>query len=216
MSESSLIDSAKLEMPLLRQELQNLKMCQFAFLTTSFTVTGLILGFVPNLTPSSVPGSVFLIPLVVVLPAFCFFFDKARTITRIVGYYRILEDAINNPGFPGWENALSISRKETSKKTIGLFIRVMLMRQPHGYWSLAFYTFAALSILCIIGAWKFFNSQDIISHWHWFLMLFSTFLVLIGLIRNFYMIWDLTMGKSTYEDNYEKWRKLLGITPPHV
>ena len=65
--------------------------------------------------PSSgqdVSQSIYLVPLVVLIPCWWGFFDKAKTITRIVGYFRILEQlALVDGGgtldtidrFLGWE-----------------------------------------------------------------------------------------------------------------
>lgn len=204
---------AEREIPLLRQELHNLKTCQVAFLTTAFTATGLLLGLIPKLIESGLSRLGFLTPLVVVLPAFCFFFDKARTITRIVGYYRILERIINPCEFPGWENALGRSRIEFS--TLGKmskFRRIMFMRQPHGYWSLAYYTFTLLSLLCLVGAWRIaFSDGRPIMFCLWILVI-ASILVIICIGRNLYLIWQLTVGESSYEANYQKWKKRLGLS----
>jgi hypothetical protein len=201
------------EMPMLRQELNNLKACQFAFLTTAFTTTGLMLGFFPKLLESSLSWIGFLTPLVVILPASCFFFDKARTVTRIVGYYRHLERLVNSSSFPSWENALSLSRTEFT--AIGAkkerFIRVMLMRQPHGYWSLAYYTFTALSILCLGGAWRLAFAPAHVSYFRWMVIIAASILVVACVCRNLYLIWQLTVGESSYEANFENWRQRLGL-----
>jgi hypothetical protein len=203
--------SAKREMPMLRQELQNLKTCQFAFLTTSFTITGLLLSLLFKDELNKISCLVFLIPLVIILPCFCFFFDKAGTITRIVGYFRILEDIVSYPDFPGWENALSKSREQIKLRnhnTFYIFLRIISMRKPNGYWSLAFNTFVMLIFLCMVSAWfLFLSSEKTILHWI-IISLVSVFVIIIS-IRNFLVIKDLTIGISSYDNNYKSWKDLL-------
>ncbi|HUT31471.1 MAG TPA: hypothetical protein VMX13_16875 [Sedimentisphaerales bacterium] len=204
-------ECAKREIPLLRQELHNLKTCQVAFLSTGFTATALLLGLIPKLIECGLSTLGFLTPLVVVLPAFCFFFDKARTITRIVGYYRILESIVNTSALPGWENALARSRMESNRKgKMSKFGRVMLMRRPHGYWALAYHTFMLLCLLCLVGGWRVaLSDQEPTGFWG--LLIFASILVLACLGRNLYLIWDLTVGESSYEANYQKWQKTLRL-----
>ena len=88
------------ELDWLREELHNLKDCQVTFLTRSVIATAALLGLAVSLTSdSSFPplGAFYLIPLIVVVPSWWIFFDKATTITRIVGYYRNIETVIFNP-----------------------------------------------------------------------------------------------------------------------
>jgi hypothetical protein len=109
------------EQAVLRAELGNLKNCQITFLTFTVTGSGLLFTFAANVvTSESSPfpqlGIFFLIPLIVILPFWWVFFDKATTITRIVGYYRVLEMLILDPtitaSLKGWENALAHFRKD--------------------------------------------------------------------------------------------------------
>lgn len=212
MDNQQMAECAKREMPLLRQELHNLKTCQVAFLTTAFTATGLILGLIPKLSDSGLSSMVFLTPLVVILPAFCFFFDKARTITRIVGYYRVLERLLNNEQFPGWENALAMSRKELgSDKKLKRFIRVMFMKQPHGYWSLAFYTFSLLSFLSLAISWKLAVWGRMPFTFEIWILVLTSAAAACCLARNLYLIWHLTVGESSYEANFGRWTEILNL-----
>ena len=201
----------ELQMTLLRQELQNLKTCQFAFLTTAFTATGLLLGLVPKLSESGYSWLGFLSPLVVVSPCSCFFFDKARTLTRIVGYYQYLEKLLTPPGFPAWETALSLSRDAMIPRggKMRRFGRVMVMRQPHGYWSLAYYTFLSLSLLCLAGAWKLAFANGHLLSFRWSVLVSASMLVVGCVGRNLYLIWHLTVGANSYTENYRKWETRL-------
>jgi hypothetical protein len=69
-----------------------------------------MLGLLAALVKSPLPSAVYLYPLCVLLPSWMVFFDKATTIARIVGYYRVIEGLMLNQlraaSFPGWENAL--------------------------------------------------------------------------------------------------------------
>jgi quercetin dioxygenase-like cupin family protein len=192
----------ELQMSLLRQELLGLKTCQLTFLTFAFASTGVLLGIVPKLLDASACGVVFLAPLVVVLPCACFFFDKARTITRIVGYYRVLEDMLTPGDLPAWETSLSRSRSMLATGGELSFLQIMLMRRPHGYWTLAYHTFLLLDVLCLVAAWRQAPEQ-------WGVLVAALFLVIACAARNLYLLWQLTVGGSSYDANYENWRELL-------
>ena len=117
---------ATVEMDVLRKELQGLKECQIKFLNTAPVATGLLFGL-PQLVAKTggtdLPLYVgALLPLVVLIPAWWTFFDKARSITRIVGYYRVLEATVRGDfspvWFPGWERALEAFRRLSSRDAL--------------------------------------------------------------------------------------------------
>lgn len=120
------IDMLQNEKTALRAEMVSLKNCQITFLTYTVTGTGALLGLAITLVGSSTSpfpllGAFYLIPLTIILPFWWIFFDKATTITRIVGYYRILEELILEPEhqvkFVGWENALADFRNQYNTKS---------------------------------------------------------------------------------------------------
>jgi hypothetical protein len=95
----------------LRMELDQLKACQsnsvFWGIAGSTGVITLI-GVASNLTVPEL-ACFFLIPLLIVFPAWMIFFDKARTIYRLTGFFRLQEKlaVINSDeGLIGWESAL--------------------------------------------------------------------------------------------------------------
>jgi hypothetical protein len=162
------------EMEMLRRELHDLKECQIKFVSSTPTITGFLLG-VPYIfgragdSAASHPIK-YLLPLLVLLPAWWVFFDKAKTITRIVGYYRVLEALACNEfqpaQFPGWERSLGIwrggaageiwkSKRGEILKSKGFLgwilesLRAILLVVNQRYWLLAFYTFALLSVICL-------------------------------------------------------------------
>ena len=112
------------ERELLRAEIQTLKHCQIQYFAITITATGVVLGLAEKLGGSVQklgiePGRslVYLAPLAIILPCWTIFFDKATTITRIVGYSRVLEQLLTgqarakNCKYVGWENALREFRK---------------------------------------------------------------------------------------------------------
>lgn len=99
---------------MLRGELHQLKSCQLQYLIFSVTGTAAIFSWAITSGGAVSPafrGAAFLAPLVVLLPCWWIFFDKATTITRIVGYYRVIERMLSeypNSGirYIGYEQAL--------------------------------------------------------------------------------------------------------------
>lgn len=156
MDETELYDRERVA---LREELHNLKNCQITFLTSSITATGVLLGIATSLASKEYIGIIFLFPLIVLLPSWWVFFDKATTITRIVGYYRVLEGLIlrhlHAANFIGWENALCKFRKLQSsrnnkppkvliKPLHSVLADIVLLQTGHRYWLISYYTFLAL------------------------------------------------------------------------
>jgi len=113
------------EHKLLREELNNLKECQVRYFTFSLTATGIVLGIIAKFGSTYFPNTLFLLPLTFLIPSWWVFFDKAKTITRIVAYYRLLETIILNEEssikeimleskkfkYIGWENSLMFFRE---------------------------------------------------------------------------------------------------------
>ena len=214
----------------LREELHNLKKCQVQFLTFAVTATGAILGIGAKIGQNH-PVSMdtfYLFPLIILIPAWWIFFDKATTITRIVGYYRVLEQAILRPhsvkGFIGWERALVESREKQRKhykpehykpedRILGFF-KMLVLLTTQRYWSLTYYTFCVLSVLCILGS--IFSPpapQDILAvfakiqdNTHLFI---AALAVAISSVYNIRVVWMLSWGKRSYEYNEQIWRDVL-------
>lgn len=221
MSNSSNYKLYEEERKALRNELYNLKSCQITFLTTSVTATGLLLGLATTLVPKdlSLKGITFVFPLIVLIPSWWIFFDKPTTITRVVGYYRILEKLILNQyttkRYIGWENSLRLSRERKKEKKycpppdlkkIGFsdWIKEMIFFQTgHRYWIIAYYTFFALSALCT-GIGLFY----IPNFW---INLFLIINFTISAIWNARMVWFLIHKKYSYNWNEEYWKKILNI-----
>jgi len=114
MSDTSLAPLLMKERELLKTELQTLKHCQVQYFAITITATGAVLGLAEKLGAGPGGGLIYLAPLVIILPCWTIFFDKATTITRIVGYSRILEHLLAGQcalSYIGWENALREFRR---------------------------------------------------------------------------------------------------------
>jgi len=137
----------------LREELRDLKGYQFRLVGMAAVVTGFLLSLArlrldPGLLarPSQ---SLYLLPLVVITPSWWIYFDKTKTITRIVGYCRLLEEAqivdAEPTWFIGWESALREFRKaQRGAKHSLLGDQPTGMRFPARVWHML----GALSLRC--------------------------------------------------------------------
>lgn len=215
---SDLFDRERL---LLREELHNLKKCQVTFLTTSVTATGAILGFAVTLISTPLLGVIFLFPLIILLPSWWIFFDKATTITRIVGYYRNLEKLIFQnyiaDNFIGWENALCKFRKrqvcgelklpEEQKVNLSLrrLVKIVSLQTTHRYLVISYYTFFALSVLCVILSITTIKNSLI------FTIPLPAILLILSTVWNARIVWELIHGHHSFESNEYFWSQILGI-----
>ncbi|MDD4497051.1 MAG: hypothetical protein PHV51_02690 [Methanosarcinaceae archaeon] len=171
----------KEELKLLREELRSLKECQTQYVCLSITSAGLIFAYLiseGNILEKTGINPACLIPLVILLPLSCTFYDKATTISRIVGYYQILEKlnlskyCHDNNNFVGWENALSKLRdygrdkekyvkkekggiklwenlKITGKLKYFLIVISIYYKKPsQTYWRIIYSTFFIISVFC--------------------------------------------------------------------
>src|SRR5262249_17478211 len=90
------------EVGALRDELRELKRCQLQYFTLTVTGTGAILGLA-RIAGGNGTASVrvsALAPLTIILPCWCIFFDKATSITRIVGLLRYFEAQLRDHAEP--------------------------------------------------------------------------------------------------------------------
>lgn len=224
-----ILSLVKEEKVLLRAELQVLKECQIKFLTGAIVSAGVILGL-PGASGQSAHLSpdAYLVPLVILLPAWWGFFDKAKTITRIVGYFRILElVALVQAGeackdisrFLAWENSVSeyrrwergrlLQKKDYGEKPrLGEVAKAIVLAQSQRYWSLANYTYATLCALCLlISAAKLWplNPNSLPS----LLWLASAFAFAYTLSWNTAIWYTLMWGRHSYKATEAYWRRIL-------
>ena len=210
------------EKDLIRTELQDLKSCQVRYFTLSVTAAGILIGIGSRLIDADARGILYLAPLLVVLPCWWVFFDKASTITRIVGYLRVLEEMItgtnaDNLIYYGWERSLSIFRPDEqhvqwNSKLFdikGNFIRIwkfiptITSKTPHLYWFISWWTFFSLAVLTITMAFFTFEKWSI---------LMALILLCPALFSGSFtaeLVSELADGKKSYDENEKFWRKLL-------
>lgn len=120
-----------------------------------------------------------LAPLVVLLPAWVVFFDKATTVSRIVGYVRCLEHLRLHPeqvaaGYSGWESGLrafrDVDKSKVRESGVNLSgngsgrvwlqrtrrLRDVLFRPKLVYLTSVYYAFACSSLLSIAASAMWF------------------------------------------------------------
>lgn len=155
----------------LRMELGQLKGCQIQALTIGVSGAGLMLGLIDK-DPSIGRVVLFLLPLVIILPLWTIFFDKARTISRIIGFIRVQEDICVNNRISiiiGWETAMkyywslkdSVWDSSSGKQEIQTWLKESNYR-PDGklksrsklfnsfFWATSFIVFTLLSVACLM------------------------------------------------------------------
>jgi hypothetical protein len=206
------------ERDLLKTELQALKSCQVQYFSFTITATGVIFGIGEKFADKHNVGFVYLIPLLLIIPMWSIFFDKASSITRIVGYMRILESLLvhdNRFHYQGWENALRDFRKadkpnsfwmEPVKMILHAFCAIWPLvdfRRKHRYWAINWLTFCGLGICSLFMARRSGVEGK-------FFLLFTVFFI-AACLHNADVLWNLVSGKYSYDKREELWQKVLGV-----
>jgi hypothetical protein len=206
------------ERDLLKTELQALKHCQVQYFSFAITATGVIFGLAEKTADKPTVGLVYLIPLLLVIPLWSIFFDKASSITRIVGYMRILEDLLVGDKrfhYQGWENALREFRKAEKQDQYHFLVEPFPMmwhalcalwplvdfRRQHCYWAINWLSFCGLGI-CSLYMAHLRGADSRIS------LLFAVFFV-GACIHNADVLWNLIGGKFAYDRREKLWRTIL-------
>jgi hypothetical protein len=209
----------KAERENLKQELLHLKKCQIQYFILSITASGAIAGFGGKIGEAT-DNAIYLAPLLVILPCWWIFFDKGATITRIIGYFRLLEGMIirdrTQPfAYIGWENALSLFRMEEQSTPLKTktkryfeeiwegFIKGLTFRTTHKYWVICWYTFLGLGLVSFSLSKPVGNILHI-ALWWIFLCLF-----LISIFHNLRVLGRLISGSYSIVANHEQWKKIL-------
>ena len=204
----------KQEQNLLRSEAQDLKRCQLQYFILSITACGAIFGIAKAFDNNV--GFIMLAPLVILLPCWITFFDKATTITRLIGYMRILEDVLGkkqgvNAKYIGYENALASFRREEENKpyegtiTFAEIMKLFILRTRNRYWIINWYTYFGLSSTCCALSIYWSNSHPENSEGLYYFIGICIFLVITTTCYSFYMIIHLTYGKYSYNHVTEFW-----------
>lgn len=204
------------ERDILRSELRDLKNCQVRYFSISITATGIILGYAFESGVVNLPNVICLAPLFILLPSWLIFFDKATTITRIVGYVRIIEYILSHENqtvyrYVGWENALDEFREKQkvsfSDAMRGLW-KLVTLRTTHRYWMITWATFLALSVVSwLLGSGAFWGEFTISK-----LLLIEALLpgisTLLVLLNTLYLLSQLVGGSYSYEASSQLWDKV--------
>jgi len=215
----------------LRAELHDLKDCQVKFLSFSLLAAGTIFGAIGALwdPAPSLAGFLFLAPLVFLIPCWWVFFDKALTISRIVGYFLILEQLLlrkpqESLVFCGWENALERHRELQKTKALSRtaipkkgLIAVFALRGSHRYWALVYYAFLGVSVLClalsIVAGLTAAEANQTMQDRHmclWIVLWAVGFLIVgASALVNGRLLTHLVCGMYSYDTNALLWAKVL-------
>lgn len=207
----------------LRFELRELKNCQVRYFSLTVSGTAAFFGLASLSKIQNILPLMLLAPLIIILPCWWIFFDKATTITRMVGYYRILEEMIRQyPNFPypylGFENAIDYYRHKDNDETWKDFKkdRQSLPNKSkektkytrHQYWNINFYTFAALGFLCIVLS----SVSCVGKSYLWFLLPLLGFILYGIILTNAYrLLISLKTGDFSYSVITDFWRYILNI-----
>lgn len=218
----------------LRREVTELKRCQVQYFSLSVTATGAILGLAAAVTgkPDGI-GLAMLSPLALLLPCWVIFFDKATTITRLVGFQRAIESAMWGghqealAWLLAWESALGDFRHAQDSGDLEVhppknrphFLGVLCLRTRHRYWMANWYTFFLLSSLACILGYNYLESKlfdfrlplgieaRIPEHTLWGLPAFAGMTV-VGAFTLVVVV-HLVRGKHSYEANTTAWKDLV-------
>jgi len=200
----------------LREELHNLKNCQFLFLRLSVTSTATIIGALIALEAKVKINNpyfslAFLSPLIIIVPCWLIFLDKAITISRIVGYYRILERVLiqivtNDSSYTtaqgyryiGWENALREFRN------------MFAQRSSVRYRIITFFTFAIQGLICIESAvYLFVIKEHPIKIGIFLFLSFIIYVACVVFLIFLPLLHQLYHGSYTYSENERRWLQIL-------
>jgi hypothetical protein len=209
----------QIELKELRAELHFLKGCQLKYFLLSVGATGAVAGF-GSKVQNGLGEAVFLAPLLIALPCWWIFFDKATSITRIVGYYRLLEafsisDGFGKLHFIGWENSLRLCREVQRSKRLwekikGYFAGVLHgavvlfpLRTTQRYWVINWLTFAALGTTCLL-----LSRPSCGEKWELAWQVLGV-LFILSAIHNLSVLGRLVKGEYSYSHSFNLWKGVL-------
>ena len=205
----------------LRADLRELKICQRQYYFIALTASGALLGLA-RIYPGAA-GFLVLAPLILLLPCWVMFFDKATSVTRMTGYLRLIEPGIKDessePLTTGFETSLAIFRKWDSidanvkdyeKERKFFYIVPWPFSSRYRYWKLNWYTYFLISIFCCIFSWYWYLNNGMDESLLKILVIAGIFVLMIwcATVRD---LNRLVYGKSSYEHMYDSWKKSLGI-----
>jgi hypothetical protein len=147
-------------------ELVQLKTCQNQIIVIALAGAGVMLGLVNSQANPDNPlcnylPFYFLSPLLILLPLWVIFYDKARTISRIIGFVINQEKLLlqnSTLGVTGWETAMEEYRQMKDyfddqykeDRIIYQFLRPAKSLSESIYWFIVYCVFLLLSLACLV------------------------------------------------------------------
>ena len=199
---------------MIKDELRHLKECQVNFVIYAATLTGLLLGLIFKIGSENSYSMLSLSPLIIIIPYWWIYFDKATTVTRASAYCRIIEEFVlkkKKRNLSGFETDLAKYRKVKDDAGHGLRypkyseIKQMLKHKTiYRYWIYSYLTFFGLSLLCLILSIS--HSQKGGSIYLYAIAIPALFYTMI---YNFKVIWHLNYGEYSHKKNYKLWTEIL-------
>ncbi len=212
----------------MRDELNRLKTCQITFLTVPITSTGLILAFGLRAHDTTLLKYLTLFPITIILPSLLIFFDKATSITRITGYYRLLEEYLlekNYRKYIGWECSLREYRKRYHGLKLSEPVREETSIVRHKFWLYSFFIYNILCLICFILSifflWKYDKINlisdiyslklTIIHHdiFYFAAIVSSASFILFSFCLSLHELTHLMWKKYSYSTQEKNWKRLL-------
>src|ERR1700722_481526 len=211
----------------LRKEQEFLKRCQLQYFLFSITVVGLFVGFshLQGDDPEKImkqQGWLFLTPLIVIIPCWWIFFDKCKTIARLVGYFRILEELSLTKKtddlklYIGWERSIGFFRTDYTfdkmRRNQNVYnygkgerrLRLLLFYSAHKYWIAHFYCFFLTSLICLLLARYCVFTNPVLYG-------MSVAAVVLIALNTFNLLDRLIFGMNSYDAHEEKWWDILEV-----
>jgi hypothetical protein len=206
------------EQCILRSELQELKKCQLQYFLLSIGATGAVFGFSEGSHFEALNSLIHLTPLLIILPCWLTFFDKANTITRLTGYIRVfIEDQLilNCPTYLGYENALDRFRTAEKKHKFPKMhfeLSTIIYPTRHQYWKINWLTFLCLSFACCLYPYftYFKNLHFTFSDHRFVFTVYGAFVVatIVSTIFSLRILCRLLFGRYSYENVKTFWDKV--------
>ena len=147
----------------LREELLQVKKCQYSLLTFEITGTCLLIGLVMTAI-ADLPANdisfwhllLFFLPIVTILPSTMIIFDKGITSSRISGYFRVQEESIMQgkklANDNGWENNCQNFRDNMDSLKRPHDATHSMTQGPNNFYRMIFYTGLLLFLVCFFLA----------------------------------------------------------------
>ncbi len=217
----------KNDFTLVRNEISELKECQTKYVLIVTTIPSIILGISFFSTELILAA---LIPLLIVLPIWCIFNDKSKSISRLQAFYRILEthhtDCTFITNYMGFENANNEYRekprdeKKAEKVLAGFkiwnsldfviklkfFLNIISLNKSSRYQTIVFSIFFYSSFFILGLSYYLFTKYSFQegNTFNYMFLLIILFLIAIIAIACYELLFSLYYGGLSRDDTYNK------------